>query len=163
MIPGPLIRYGSAFALGMIIAATAQGWRYGAQIAEIEKGHAEATEKAQRRAREEEQRRQSAIEEIRENAQDQINKAAADAVAADSAADGLRAQLDRLKRRAANCASSSTGSQASTDSTAMLADMLTQVESAGRAMAAQADRRRVAGLACEAAYNAITPNLTLGR
>lgn len=35
-IPGAIWRYGAAFALGAVIAATAQGWRYGEQIARAE-------------------------------------------------------------------------------------------------------------------------------
>lgn len=35
-IPGAVWRYGAAFALGAVIAATTQGWRYGEQIARAE-------------------------------------------------------------------------------------------------------------------------------
>jgi prophage endopeptidase len=36
MIPGAVWRYGAAFALGLAVAGTAQGWRYTAQIATAE-------------------------------------------------------------------------------------------------------------------------------
>jgi len=35
-IPGPVWRYGAAFVLGAVLAATAQGWRYTAKIATAE-------------------------------------------------------------------------------------------------------------------------------
>lgn len=35
-LPGAVWRYGAAFALGALAAATAQGWRYGEQIARAE-------------------------------------------------------------------------------------------------------------------------------
>ena len=148
-----------------LITSHALTYRHGASVeqARNEAARSAQQEEAQRRAREEERRRQSAIEVVRKNAQDQIAQAAADAAAADAAADGLRFELDRIKRRAANCSGSAVGSAPGTDSTALLADMLAELEQAGRAMAAEADRRRIAGLACEAAYDAITPNSQSGR
>lgn len=35
-IPGAVWRYGAVFALGLLVAGTAQSWRYGAQIAQAE-------------------------------------------------------------------------------------------------------------------------------
>lgn len=44
-IPGAVWRYGAVFALGLIVAGTAQSWRYGKQIAQAET--AVSTERAE--------------------------------------------------------------------------------------------------------------------
>ncbi|NRH28345.1 DUF2514 family protein [Pseudomonas sp. MS19] len=50
---------------------------------------------------------------------------------------------------------SAAGSQAGPDTTAVLADLLEEMERAGRAMAAEAQRRGDSGSACERAYDSV--------
>ena len=119
---------------------------------------AEAKAKALEVARDEEQRRQSAIEQVRQDAEQQIARAEADATAAADAADGLREQARRLAARASQCSSNPSptqGSKATAKPTAVLAELLGEMEAAGRAMAKEADRRGIAGAACEVAYQSL--------
>ena len=84
-------------------------------------------------------RRQTALEGIRKDAQDQIATADAGRDAAESAADGLRAELDRHKRR--TCPATTAGGEAKES---LLPELLDEVERAGRAMAQQADAAGIA-------------------
>lgn len=151
----------AGLAIAILMALSAYGawqWQanaYGKQIAGIERDQAKANERAETKARTEEQRRQTAIEVIRNDAAKTQAIANADAAAADATADSLRAELDRIKRRAAGCASATTGSATAESATGVLADLLSEVESAGRAMAAEADRRGIAGAACERSYDVV--------
>lgn len=154
-----LILLGLAVATLMTLSATAawqwQANTYGKQIADMRTAQAEAHATAQAQVRAEEQRRQLAIEVIRHDAQTHIAQAATDAAAADRAADGLRVELARLKRRVTSCPGATVGGEAGPDATAVLADLLEEVERAGRAMAAEADRRGIAGGVCERSYDAV--------
>lgn len=141
----------AAFAAGW----AGNGWRMGEQLAQVQAGQAQALVTAQAQARSEEQRRQTALEIIRNEAHQSTEQALADAAAADATADGLQHELGRLKRRAASCASASAGGAPAKDATTVLANVLSEVESAGRAMAAEADRRGIAGAACERSYVAV--------
>lgn len=160
LIPVQYRLLAAALVVGALMAMSAAGawqWQanaYGKQIADMRAAQAETHAAAQAQARAEEQRRQIAIEGIRRDAQDHIAQAAADAAAADDAADGLRGELARLKR-AARCPGAAAGSASGRDSTAVLADLLEEVEQAGRAMAAEADRRGVAGRMCERSADAV--------
>ena len=135
----------AAFATGWLV----NGWRWQAKLAALQLEHAEQYADAQAQARSEEQRRQTAVEGIRRDAQQTIEQSQADAAAADAAANGLRAALDTAKRRAARCASVAAGSPTGPDQTTVLADLLAELEQEGRAMAAEADRRGIAGRTCE--------------
>lgn len=103
----------------------------------------------------ENQRRQKAADESRREALEQIEQAQADAAAAGATADGLRGEADRLKRKLASCAGTVAGSTPGRDAGSVLADLLAEVESAGRAMAAEAQRRGIAGAACERKYDSV--------
>ena len=85
-----------------------------------------------------------------------MERASADARAADERAGGLQREIDRLlASRGATCdAIAAQRGQATASAFDVLADLFVEVERAGRAMAAEADRRRVAGRACERAYDA---------
>ena len=110
-------------------------------------------------ARAEELRRQAAINEVTTNAQTEIDRARADAAAAHAAADSLRDQAKRLAAAAGKTCSNpshATAGKAAGSAGLVLADVLGRVEEAGRSMAEAADRSRIAGAACEAAYDALT-------
>lgn len=134
-------------------AITDNSWQatHSEYVGKVEKAAKDASDKA----RSEEQRRQTAVEGIRKDAQDQIDAAAIDATVAGATADGLRAELDRIKRARASCPGTAKGGATGPDSTAVLADMLEEVERAGRAMAAEAQRRGDSGSACERAYDSV--------
>lgn len=115
------------------------------------------TAEAATAAREEERRRQTEIEGIRDAARGELERASADARDADQRADGLQREVARLRAgRAATCNTiAAQRGEAAGSTFGVLADLLLEVERAGRAMAAEADRRGIAGAACERAYDAL--------
>jgi uncharacterized protein HemX len=82
-----------------------------------------------------------------------LRRARLDAAAAGRAADSLRSHVATLAQQFAATAPGSAPGSGPGD---MLADMLRRVEEAGRELAAEADRARAAGKACERAYDALT-------
>ena len=99
--------YAAAAFAGAAVAWIAQGWRYGAEIAELQRQQAEendaqaqATVAAVEAARTEERRRTAAVEKARDDATKQAAAAAAGAASARAELDGLRARADALARAA---------------------------------------------------------------
>lgn len=117
---------------------------------------AEASAAAEAQARTEEIRRQSEIEKVRTDAQDQIKQATADAAVATAAADSLRDHAKRLAAKASQCAGAATGGQAANTAGLVLADVLARADQAAGELAAAYDRARIAGHACERAYDALS-------
>lgn len=79
---------------------------------------------------------------------------AADAARATAA--GLRAEAGRIATRLATCNAGTAGERQARQGTAqLLADVLGEMESAGRGMAEAADRARAAGWACERIYDGV--------
>lgn len=147
-----LYPYAAAAALGF-----AAGWLIqGANLSEMERDHAQALAKAHAQARLTEARWRTTIEGVQIDAREQLAQVADDAATAAATADGLRRELDRIRRRAASCPAAADGGAPGRDNTELLADLLAEVESAGRSMAAEADRRGVAGVACERAYDGVS-------
>ena len=147
-----LYPYAAAAALGF-----AAGWLIqGANLSALERDHAQALANAHAQARLTEARWRTTIEGVQIDAREQLAQVADDAATAAATADGLRRELDRIRRRAASCPAAADGGAPGRDSTELLAELLAEVESAGRAMAAEADRRGVAGAACERAYDGVS-------
>lgn len=113
---------------------------------------------AEAAARAEEQRRQREIEGIQDEARGELERASADARIADERAGGLQREIDRLRAsRGATCDAIATQrGQAAGSAFDMLADVLSEMERAGRELAAEADRRGVAGQTCERTYGAVS-------
>ena len=130
---------------GELVAEQAAHSGYRAEVAERDRRAAMAVLA-------ENQRRQKAADESRREALEQIEQAQADAAAAGATADGLRGEADRLKRKLASCAGTVAGSAPGRDAGSVLADLLAEVEREGRAMAAEAQRRGIAGSKCERDY-----------
>jgi len=110
-------------------------------------------------ARIEEQRRTAAQTEIANAATKEMVGARADAAAANDAAGRLRqrvAELLATGRATGNPAAASTG-PAADDPIGMLADVLGRADQRAGLLAEYADSARVAGQACERAYDALTP------
>lgn len=142
------------------------GWRLNAALSSAQAAHAQeleqlaqATVASVQAVRAEEARRRAAVEEQRDTAKKQAQALEADMVAAAGTADRLRRELDALRRRGAAChataADGSTG-EPGADPIGLLIDVLEGVESAGREVAQYADRLKIAGLACEGAYSALS-------
>lgn len=112
--------------------------------------------------REEEARREAAKQKEITHAQEQRRAAVAAAGRADRESDRLRGQLAALvsAARAREAGPDSQPAQRSPAAGAeleLLADLLRGVESAGRAMAAEADAARIAGSTCERFADSLNP------
>jgi len=145
----------AALAIGFGAAWTFQGHKYKGEIADIRLVHAEAYAQANAQARSEEARRVAAIEGIRRDAQIRIEELEADAATAVAAAGSLRKQVDLFASRPAKCPAVADGGAADSDKL-LLAQLLSEADEAAGRMAAEADRSRVAGLACEKSYDALS-------
>lgn len=134
--------------------------------AETSRMHAETISRLERRAREAEaeareteRRWTAAMEDVANEHQTQIAQARADADAAASAGERLRQRVAELAagcRRAAGGAAVAGAGQAADATARVLADVFSEVERVGREMAEEADRRGIAGAACERAYGALS-------
>lgn len=152
----------AAFA-GAAVTWIAQGWRYGAEIAELQRQQAEendaqaqATVAAVEAARTEERRRTAAVEKARDDAQTLAAAAAADATGARDERDRMRARANTLARAAvARDPVLAEGSPAGAAAFDLLAYMLGGAVDRAEALAGVADRARIAGLTCERAYDAM--------
>lgn len=153
---------GAAFVTGW----TLNGWRKGAELDRLRRGYAEerlVQEAAKVGAigdiRREEQRRAIEQAEIANAAKREADRARADARAADAVAGRLRqrvADLVAAGRAGSNSAPTSGGTPAD-DSLGVLADMLERADRRAGVLAEYADAARIAGQACERAYDAIKP------
>lgn len=125
------------------------GWRLGAGIAQDQTQAVQVVRVVERKqqavADTEGQKGHDELEDLR--------RAAADAGAV---AAGLRRQAGRLATQLATCNAGTAGErQARANAAAVFADVLGEMEAAGRAMASQADRSRSAGLTCERVYDGV--------
>ena len=122
-------------------------------VAKVEKAASEATAAA----RAEEQRRQREINQVRNDAQHQIKAAADDAAVAASTADSLQQQVDKLLAGRSACDTRvAQGGATVRDLTAVLADLRRRADERAGELARIADASRIAGQACERAYDAIS-------
>jgi hypothetical protein len=144
-----------ALAAGLLLGWLANGWRLGEQIAEIRADHAQALADVQSRARKIESGWHAGMMEVQRNAQEKLDAVAADVAAAGSAAERLRERVAELSRRPAASPGAADGGEAAEAARLVLADVLGRIDAAAGELAAYADRARVAGMACEAAYDSL--------
>ena len=145
----------ATFAVGLLLAGAAQGWRYGKQIADIRTGQAQAVTKAVTQAREEEQRRIKNLEVIADDTRNKLDAAQADAVASRTAAAGLRQQLADYRQRTRCNPTTAGGSTPAEDPLYLLSELLSRADERAGDLAEFADRAHIAGRACEAAYDSV--------
>lgn len=145
----------ATFAVGLLLAGTVQGWRYGEQIAEINAAQSKAVTDAVTQARAEEQRRINTLEVIADDTRNKLDAAHADAVASRTAAAGLRQQLADYRQRARCSPAATGGSTPAEDPLYLLSDLLSRVDERAGELAVFADRAHIAGRACEAAYDSL--------
>lgn len=114
----------------------------------------------ERDARAEEQRRAQAQEEARANAHEERTIADAGAAGADAAGQRLRNEAGNLAATV-SCPGTNTTAvargQAATRAAMVLSDLLARADARAGELAKAYDRARIAGLACEASYNALAP------
>ncbi|MGV2835575.1 DUF2514 domain-containing protein [Pseudomonas shirazensis] len=113
----------------------------------------------ERNARAEEQQRAKAQEEARANAHEEHQVADAGAAGADAAGQRLRDEGAKLAATV-SCPGTDTAAiargQAATRAAMVLSDLLARADERAGELAQAYDRARIAGLACEASYNALT-------
>ncbi|WP_232554944.1 DUF2514 family protein [Pseudomonas sp. Nvir] len=119
---------------------------------------AERDRRAAAQARQEEQRRQAVADKEGESARQKLELAQGRAAAAESAAGGLRGEIDRLRAgRAATCGAIATQQrQAGSSAVVVLGGLLEESDRMAGDLAAALERSRIAGLACESIYNGLT-------
>lgn len=96
---------------------------------------------------------QSKMEKIQDAAEKQIALARTDAAVADAAADSLHKQAASYARKLPQCSATASGGQADGRGAAVLSDLLERADKRAGELAAALDRSRVAGAACQAAYD----------
>lgn len=126
--------------------------------AERDSGDRLAEVLGERGARQEEQRRATAHEEVRAHAQEERTIADAGAAGADAA--GQRLQHESAKLAATvSCTGTDTAAvargQAATRAAMVLSELRDRADARAGELAKAYDRARIAGLACEASYNAL--------
>lgn len=109
-------------------------------------------------ARAEEARRTAAVQKEADHARQSLARAQADAAAAADAGQRLRAALSAARRScpAASGATPAVGSPPADPAEGVLADVQRRLDEAADGIAAHADAARIAGQACQRAYNALT-------
>ena len=149
---------GLSLGAGALVVGAAIGWYARAQL--CDGAAAELRVEALHAALVEQTRRLNALREAADDAAAKSRRAHADARAADALAGSLREHVARLAQR---CSAPAAGSPAELAAGDVLADMLGRLEAAGRELAAEADRARVAGELCERSYDTLDPRAPNGR
>jgi hypothetical protein len=173
MTPGQLkvlAQVGAVLALlGLAYAALYGAYRHGVTVTDdrwqAAWANAEAKLQGQRAealqaARDEEQRRQLLANQVAKDARDQKAAADADAVGADAVGERLHVEAAKLAAGAGKCtgdAGATERSEAARRAAMVLSDLLQKADRRAGDLAKFADRSRVAGLACERAYDGLTP------
>jgi hypothetical protein len=122
----------------------------------------ERDRRADAAARTEERRWHAAVEKVDEDAKGKLDAALADAAGAQSAADRLQLEVARLRAsRSATCNTiAAQQREAGVSAIGVLADLFESADRRAGELASALDRSRVAGLACEAAYDSIRSSNT---
>ncbi|SEQ29554.1 Protein of unknown function [Pseudomonas sp. NFACC02] len=163
------LKVGGALAILLIIAAVLYGaYRHGESVADARwqlkfadqqnlqaKGLAAATTAN----RAEEQRRQAAVNQVGNDARQQQAAAIVDASGADAAGERVRDQAGKLAA-GASCATVNSGtarrSASATRAAMVLSDLFQRADKRAGELARAYDAARIAGLACEKAYQALS-------
>jgi hypothetical protein len=133
------------------------------QARRAEKGEfqAKARAAAESSARAEEQRWQTAINQVGNDARQQQAIVTTDAAVADAAGERVREQAGILAANA-GCSTSDTGTaerdQAATRAAMVLSDLFQRADKRAGELAKAYDATRIAGLACDASYRALSRN-----
>lgn len=139
----------AALVAGGVITWNVHGSRqYDAGYAQAQADQKQADDKA-RTQRDQEKT------QIEREAQSRIDVARVDAEHANTAADGLRAELDKTKRLAEHYTGSFPAGTPASKVIGVLADMLEESNRSYIAAAEEAERYRSAGLACERQYDSL--------
>ncbi|KPM58317.1 hypothetical protein HB13667_28555 [Pseudomonas putida] len=127
------------------------------QLADYRLEVAERDQRAAAQARTEEQRRQAVADEEGESARKKLELAQDRAAGAESAADGLRGEIARLRdgHRATCDAIATQQRKAGASAAVVLGGLLEEADRMAGDLATALERSRIAGLACEAVVDRI--------
>jgi len=151
-------------ALGAVVLAVAtfgsawkiQGWRYESKIAALHSAHAQALAAAQATARAIEQQRQTDMERVSHETEQKLAAVVvAERAAADERVRDVAARYAKRQRAATENTAPASQCEASAAAARMLAELLGELDELAQVYAREADRARVAGLACEAGFDAL--------
>ncbi len=147
----------AALVITSVIAWNVHGSRqYDAGYAQAQADQKQADDKAR-------SQRDQEKTQIEREAQSRIDVARVDAEHANTAADGLRAELDKTKRLAEHYTGSFPTGTSASKVIGVLADMLEESNRTYVATAEEAERYRVAGESCEKQYDALKKRGTVNR
>ncbi len=156
MTPGQIL---AAVLLAMAISAggtwQVQDWRYGEQLADIERDHAVALKGAGDDARKEEQRRQASVNKEASDAREQNKAATVDAGTADAAGDRLHVEASQFAATACGDPGTAQRGASATRAAMVLSDLLQRADKRAGELAVAYDRARIAGLACERSFDSM--------
>jgi len=132
-----------------------QDWRYGEQLADIDRDQALAITAAGDVARAEEQRRQASVNKEASDAREKNQAATVDAGAADAAGDRLHVEAGKFAATACGDPGVAQRGASATRAAMVLSDLLQRADKRAGELAAAYDRARIAGLACEKSYDGV--------
>lgn len=147
---GLVVLFLSAIALTWKI----QSWRYEALISAKDRDQAMAVAQVYEKVRLIEKQKQQRMEAIVNDATLQIVELQGAVYDGGAVSKRLRKELARYRANAAD-ACTATGGEATSDPIGVLIGLLEGLESTGRTISEYADRARIAGSACEKAYDEI--------
>lgn len=151
IIPWPWMLLGAALVAGVqTVRLEHEKAAFAQYKAKVATDHAAQVQ----RARDEERAITAAQKESTDVALKDAAAARADAASAASVADRLRQRATDLARRCTSAAAQP-GSPPASSPGDVLADMQRRLEAAGRELARYGDESRIAGRACESAYDAV--------
>ncbi|MFJ3147526.1 DUF2514 family protein [Pseudomonas hunanensis] len=142
---------------GSAADARAETARSDKALADYQLEVSERDRRAAAQARTEEQRRQAVADEEGESARHKLELAQGRAAAAESAAGGLRGEIDRLRRgQRATCDTiAAQQRQAGTSAVMVLGGLLEESDQMAGDLAKALERSRIAGLGCESIMEGI--------
>lgn len=156
MTPGQIL---AAILLAMAVSAAGawqvQDWRYGEQLADIDRDLALAITASGDKARQEEQRRQASVNKEASDAREKNKAATVDAGAADAAGDRLHIEAGKFAATACDDPGVAQRGASASRAAMVLSDLLQRADKRAGELAIAYDRARIAGLACERSYRAI--------
>lgn len=160
-----LMREGLLLVIGLAAGLIAGWWltsnHLSARLADLRASHAEHIAIQQQASADvisrtllRERQLHKDIEEIQENAETEKKRITADLADSNAAARWLRAQLDRISGRISADTDTVAECKAARATAGLLAELLAEADQLAGVFAEAADGSRVAGLSCEASYDA---------